>query len=221
MLFGIEGLAAGLLYMNVAAIECKRQPLPPVRVSPSKSMIQYDHSKSQNQLDRMEIDTVNPYGNSRKTHVGGLMSGEIRVEHQIGFVQERYDALGQACLHYDSVNVTMTINPTIYIASENKAGSCRYHAILEHEKKHVEADRIVVNKYAKRIGDAVSFAINKYGATFGPFEVERIPSIQAKLQAYVDGIVKGEVEAMNKERMQMQQAIDSYEEYERVSNQCR
>ena len=220
MLFGLEGLAAGLLYMNVAAIECVRQPMPPVRVSPSKSAIRYDNSKSQRDLDRMEIDTVNPYGHGRETHVGGLMSGEIRVEHQVGFVQERYEALGKACLYYDRVNVTMVINPTIYIASENKPGTCRYNAILEHEKKHVEADRIVVNKYAKRIGEAVSFALNKYGATFGPFDVASIPAVQGKLQTYIDGIVKKEVESMNKERMTMQQAIDSLEEYERVRKLC-
>ncbi len=220
MLFGLEGVAAGLLYMNAAAIECKRQPMPPVRITPSKSAVLYDNTKSQNELDRMEIDTVNPYGNSHKTHVGGLMSGEIRVEHQIGFVQEQYEALGQSCLHYDSVNVTMVINPTIYIARETKPGTCRYNAILEHENKHVEADRIVVNKYAKRIGEAISFALNKYGVTFGPFDVARIPAVQAKLQDYVNGIVKAEVNAMNTERMKMQQAIDSLEEYERVRKLC-
>ncbi len=220
MLLGLEGVAAGLLYMSAAAIDCKKQALPPVRVSPSKSVIQYDNSKSQDELDLMEIDTVNPYGQNKETHVGGLMSGEIRVEHQIGFVQERYEQINQACLHYDSVTVNMIINPTIYIARENPVGSCSYNAILEHEKKHVEADRIVVNKYAKRIGEALSYALNKYGATFGPFEASRVAAVQTKLQTYIDGIVKAEVDKMNKERMIIQQSIDSLEEYERVRRLC-
>lgn len=221
MLLGLEGVAAGLLYLNAAAIECKRQPVPPVRIIPSKSAIQYDNTKGQDELDRMEIDTVNPYGKNKDTHVGGLMSGEIRIEHQIGFVQERYEQLGQACLHYDSVTVNIIINPTIYIARENRPGTCRYHAIMEHEKKHVEADRIVVNKYAKRIGDSLAFALNKYGVTFGPFGVDRIAPVQSKLQTYIDGIVKTEVDAMNTERMRLQQSIDSLEEYERVRKLCR
>lgn len=148
------------------------------------------------------------------------MSGEIRVEHQIGFVQERYEQMNKACLHYDSLSVTMVINPTIYIAREHKPGTCRYKAILEHEKKHVEADRIVVNKYAKRIGDALRFALGKYGSSFGPFEAGQVEAVQTRLQDYIGDIVKEEVARMNEERITRQQAIDSLEEYERVRKMC-
>ncbi len=221
MLPGLESIAAGLLMLSAAGpLECTPQPLPQVKISPSKSAIQYDNSKSQKELDMMEIDTVNPYGAHKETHVGGLMSGEIRVEHQIGFIQERYEHIGQVCLHYGSINVNIVINPTIYIAHENKPGTCRFNAIMEHEKKHVEADRIVVNKYSKRIGEALSFALNKYGATFGPFSDGQLEPVQVKLQNYIDGIVKKEVEAMNAERRRVQQGIDSLEEYERVRKLC-
>src|SRR5690606_30437957 len=106
MIFGLEGLGAGLLYLTAAAggVTCKAQVPPPVRVVPSKSAVTYDHARSQAELDKIQIDTVNPYGLKRETHVGGLMSGEIRVEHQIGFVQERYEQLNQACLYYDSID---------------------------------------------------------------------------------------------------------------------
>lgn len=225
MIFGLEGLAAGMLALSAVsgggqAITCKAAALPPVRVEPSKSVIQYDHSLTQGQLDRMEIDTVNPYGDHKQTHVGGLMSGEITVEHQIGFVQERYDRLGVSCLYYDSVDVKININPTIYIARENKPGSCRYNAILEHEKKHVEVDRLVVNKYARRIGESVSFALKQYGSSFGPFPVGEIAYAQERLQEYLGGVIKAEVDAMNEERRASQQAIDTIQEYERVRRLC-
>lgn len=222
MLFGLEMIAAGLLWTEVSSggVRCTRQPPPPVRVIPSIGQIKQNHSLSQRDLTKMEIDTENPYG-GRRTHVGGLMSGEIRVEHKVGFVQEVYEQIGQVCVHFDAITVNMEINPTIYIASEHKAGSCRYNAIYEHEEKHVEADRIVVNKYARRIGEALSFALNKYGSTYGPFPAHRVAESQQRLQAYIDGIVKAEVDAMNAERLVVQQAIDSLEEYERVRRMCR
>lgn len=219
MLPGLESVAAGLFYL-AASVQCSAQAPPPIKVIPARSAIQYDHTKSRADLDRIEIDTINPYAGRRDTHVGGLMSGEIRVEHQIAFVQERYDQIDQACLHFDRLDVTITINPTIYIAREEKPGSCEYNAILEHEKKHVEADRIVVNKYAKRIGDALSFAVKKYGASFGPFDVMQVEPVQTKLQDYIGGIVKTEVEKMNAERLAIQQGIDTYDEYERVQRLC-
>lgn len=222
MLFGLEILAAGMLWTQASApqLRCSRQPPPPVRVIPSLGQTRHDNSLSQRDLNKMDIDTVNPYGN-RETHVGGLMSGEIRVEHKVGFVQEVYQQFNQICVHYDTVTVNMVINPTIYIASEHKPGSCRYRAIFGHEEKHVEADRVVVNKYARRIGEALSFALNKYGATYGPFPASQIGEAQRRLQAYIDGIVKTEVDAMNVERLSVQQAIDSLEEYERVRRLCR
>lgn len=222
MLFGLELVAAGLLLteVNSGAVRCSRQPPPPIRVIPSLGQIQHDHTLSQSDLTKKEIDTENPYG-GRRTHVGGLMSGEIRVEHKVGFVQEVYEQIRQVCVHFDAITVNMEINPTIYIAREYQAGSCRYNAIYEHEEKHVEADRLVVNKYARRIGEALSFAINKYGSTYGPFPAHQVGDAQKRLQAYIDGIVKAEVDAMNAERQAVQQAIDSLEEYERVRRMCR
>lgn len=222
MLFGLELAAAGLLWAHASAqtVTCSHQAPPPVRVAPSLEQIKYDNSRTQRELDRMDIDTLNPYGN-KETHVGGLMSGEIRVEHKVGFVQERYEQLDQTCVHYDSIAVSMTINPTIYIAREHKPGTCRYAAIMEHEHKHVDVDRVIVNKYARRIGDALSFALNKYGATYGPFPQAEVAGIQNRLQRYIDDIVKAEVEAMNTERLAAQQAIDTLEEYERVRKLCR
>lgn len=220
MIPGLESLAAGLLYLAATGLKCSHQPPPPVKVVPTKSAVLYDFSKTQAELDMVDVDTANPYGSKKETHVGGLMSGEIRVEHQLGFVQERYETGSMACLHFGGIDVKINISPTIYVARENKPGSCRYKAILEHEKKHVEADRIVVNKYSKRIGESLTFVFQKYGTTFGPFELAKMPAIQTKLQDYIDGVVKKEVERMNAERMAMQQKIDSLEEYERVRKLC-
>lgn len=219
-MIGLELMMGGLLHLAAAGVSCQPHPIPQVVVSPSRSAVQYDNTKSKKELETFQIDTVNPYDRHQETHVGGLMSGEIKVEHAVGFVQEKYESVQQGCLHYDSITVKITINPTIYIASENRPGSCRYASILEHEKKHVEVDRLVVNKYAKRINKALSYALNKYGATFGPMKMSAMTGTQTRLQNYIDGIVRKEVDAMNAERKKLQQAVDTLEEYERVRKQC-
>lgn len=40
----------------------------------------------------------------------------------------------------------------IYIPPRYRPGTCEYEAVLEHEKKHIEADRILLEEYADKIG---------------------------------------------------------------------
>ncbi len=221
-MFGLELAAAGLLHMAQAQpdVACNAGKAPKVIVKPSKSEIYYDFSRSQANLDGMDIDTVSPYGPGKETHVGGLMSGEIQVKNRVSYLIERYEGQGQACLHYDTIEVSIHIDPTIYVASDYKRGSCMHNAILDHEQKHIKVDRLIVNKYSERIGKAISLVLNKYGPTYGPVPMTQVEATQKKLHEYISQIVSKESERMNSERKVAQQNIDNLQEYERVQKLC-
>lgn len=214
-------LILGASEVSAAEIKCDAGETPRIVSVPSKSDIKYDFSKTKADLREFDVDTISPYAVGTKTHVGGLMSGEISLENQIAFVHQTYERAGQACLYINEIKVTFHVDPTIYVAKEFKPGTCEHKAVLDHEKKHILVDRMMVNKYNERISKTLTYAINKYGYSFGPFPMEQLEPAQKKMQDYIEGIIREESERMNKERRARQQDVDTLEEYERVSSLCR
>lgn len=203
-----------------AVTNCPPQPAGKVNIIWSSDAVKYDFSKSQAQMDRMETDTENPYDRKVKTHVGGLMSGGISLKSQIQVATMTYPQSRVTCQWIDSVDVTIAIDPTIYIAAEHPKGSCKHNAILDHEMKHVFVDREVVKRYAPAIKKHLEQAVIKVGIV-GPKPQQRATEFQKKITDYMDGQLKTVTNRMYEERRNRQQQVDTLEEYERVSNLCR
>lgn len=215
---------AGTLYLAPVTvahpIECQVKTAPKINVTPSKSRVSYDFSKTKAQLNSFDVDTISPYGPQHKTTVSGLMSGSIQIKQQVSFIYEEYQQLGQACIYLKSVDVKVHIDPTIFVAKEIPRGSCLSNAVLAHERKHVREDQLVVNKYANILGKALVSSVNHRGAAFGPYDIDRVPTIQENIQTSLNKIVKKYNKKMNEERQRRQQAIDSLEEYESIGKRC-
>ena len=224
-MFGLELLAAGMLYLSptpvVAEIECHAKTAPKINVLPSKSRVRYDFTKSKAQLNNVDVDTVSPYGPNHRTTVSGLMSGSIKVEHQVGFLHETYDQLGTGCIYLKSVKVKVHIDPTIFIAKEHPKGSCMHSAVLVHERKHVREDQLIVNKYSNILGKALASVVDSRGPAFGPYDKSRMPFVQQNIQNSLNKVVKKYNNQMNNERRKRQQAIDNLEEYESIGARCK
>lgn len=202
-------------------VECVAKVAPQINVKPSKSYVRYDFTKTKAQLNAVDIDTVSPYGPNHQTIVSGLMSGSIQVKHQVAFLNETYKELDQGCIYLKSIDVNVHIDPTIYIAREHPKGTCMHNAVLTHELKHVREDQLIVNKYAKRIGQALVKLVDAQGPSFGPYETARVPFVQQNIQNSITRIMKQFNDQMNEERQRRQQAIDSIEEYESIGKKCK
>lgn len=224
-MFGLEFLVAGMLHLSptpvLAEVKCQAKTAPKITVNPSKSRVRYDFTKSKAQLNNVDVDTISPYGPNHKTNVSGLMSGSIQVKSNMGFMHETYDQLGKGCLYLKSVDVSVHIDPTIFIASEYPTGSCMHNAVLVHELKHVREDQLVVNKYSNIIGRALARFVDSQGPAFGPYEEERLPFVQQNIQNSIGKVLKQYNQQLNEERQKRQQAIDSLEEYESIGRRCK
>lgn len=220
-MIGLDYLAAGYLYLAASGIECKIQRNPRIEVVATDSTVQYDHSKSQKELDRINHDTISPYAPNVRTHVGGLMAGEVKISQNIKMYQEVWPSVSRGCLYYDSIKVELHVKPLIYIARDYPKGSCMYGAILEHEKKHIAVDRDIVNKYKTLITQSLGASLREVGYTHGPYPSSELKSVQEKLQKYIQDTVQKFSSAMSKERKKRQQEIDTLAEYERVQAKCR
>jgi hypothetical protein len=219
-MIGLELVMGGLLQL-AAAGECRAQKAPHILSEPLTGAISYNYTKSRNDLQGFNIDTVSPYGPEHNAKIGGLMSGEIRVESRVRFVQERYPARGSGCVHVDSVDMIVHVEPTIYIASEYAKGTCQHNAITAHEKQHVQTDIAIAKKYAAILKDKVAAYLRRAGYSYGPFPIEKMEDAQRRIQDDIHAMIQQNNDQMTHERKRLQQKIDSLEEYERVAAQCK
>jgi len=220
-LIGLDYLLASYVQLASGQIECRLKKSPQIHVAATDTSVKYDHTKSQAELDNFENDTISPYGANVQTHVGGLMSGEVKVSQSIKLYQETWPNLNAGCIFLDSVAVKIHITPTIYIARDYPKSGCMYKAIMEHEKKHIKVDRMIVNKYSSLIIKGLDASLKKIGYTHGPFKIGEIPKHQEAIQKYAADVLKVYADKMSAERRILQQKVDSLEEYERVQAQCR
>ncbi len=198
---------------------CKADRSPQIQVKTSTDQVKWDYSKSEKDLNAFNIDTINPYGNSIITDVGGLMQGGIELSEKISFRTITHNRMAQMCYWYDTVQVSLHILPTIYIAREFPPGTCKHNAIREHELKHIEVDREIVNKYAALIGAAVKQELDKQ-SLFGPYHTNQSKEVEAYLSGRIAAVIKYHHDMMSDERKRRQQVIDSLNEYERVNHLC-
>lgn len=199
---------------------CKPSSYAKIQVKTSTDEILWDYSKSEKDLNKFKIDTVNPYGKNVITDVGGLMQGGIMMQEQMRFSTLTSSRVQQICYWYDEIVVTLHIKPTIFIAREFPRGSCKHNAIREHELKHVEVDREIVNKYAGLLGKSVQEIANRK-TIYGPYHVAQSKEVEAFLKGQLTAALKRYSSEMDDERKERQQQIDSLAEYERVNKMCK
>jgi len=191
-----------------------------IRVIPKTSAVKYDITQTRDEIQRYNIDTINPYGFDSNSHTNGFMRGIIRMQP---FVKLDYkNVLGNRalCIWYDTIELRIEIEPEIVIAKEVAEDPCQYRAVKEHELKHVMADRKIVNKYARSMSRKVYQGLKSRGFMVGPILGEDAQKVADRMQETVGQLVELEYKKMEIERAEKQQAIDSLEEYQRVSAIC-
>jgi hypothetical protein len=181
--------------------------------------IKYDMTQSYADLGGKNINSKNPYGTHVAVDVGGLMSGKVTYKSSIEVSGIRYPSSRVSCLWINRVIVDIVIDPTVFIASENPKGTCKYVAILEHESKHVATDRQVVQDHLNDIRMAASAAVQKVGMV-GPKPDDASDDYKHKMSAYVEAALKDAVDQLYADRSQRQQALDNKSEYDRVAAKC-
>lgn len=191
-----------------------------INVVPATENVKYDYSKTMAQLQQTEVNTINPYGFSGVTVVHGYMQANVAVKPEVRVSHQRDRNTGGFCLWYDTINVRIEITPTIVIAKEIYNDPCLKKATLDHEMKHVNVDRQIVNKYAKIIGQKVYNAIAERGFRTTPVPTEHAQGMQDRMMKVIAQVIQFEHDKMQIERMEAQQAVDSLEEYQRTSQLC-
>lgn len=219
---GIDLAGAGAILI-MAAAQAPVCPMPKatqITVSPVTKDVKKDTSQTLAQIQGVHMDTINPHSFGGTSMTQGFMKGAIAMTPQVKLNYSQIDGYDAMCLWYESINVKIEIDPTIVIAREVAADKCMGPAVLEHEMKHVKADRQIVNKYAKIMGQKVMEALKERGFKSEIIPIDHGKATAERMQQTVFEVVQHEYKKMELDRMDVQRAIDSKEEYERVSALC-
>lgn len=198
---------------------CEAARAPKINIIPKTDGIEYDYGQRLAEIQSVKIDTPNPYGMHSSSITQGFMQGQIAVKQEVKFDFYPIKGSGDYCVYYDEINVEIEIDPKIVIAKEIKRDRCMFDAVLEHEMKHINADRMIVNEGAKNLANQVYAQIKQNGMAMRVNEDNAQSAAQA-MGASVMEVIKQEYQAMGEHRMSVQSGIDSREEYDRVAALC-
>ena len=222
MAFGLNILGVGSLLVLANGLPgwCLPDEPPEINVIPVTEEVTYDYAKNTGQLSQFDI-AHSPYEPGTPTRVKGLHSGKIKFTTQFEVATKLNQKTGQVCMYYKTIDVNFHIDPTIYITNEHQEGTCEHAAIHEHEMKHLMTDRQVINDYSAWIGEAIYDDLHRYGYIWGPLNREETQTTFDEMKTSLTSLVKPMIGRMTEDRAARQAAIDTIEEYERVSNACR
>ncbi len=220
-MFGIDPVTiTSMLVLAGYKPECPTHEPTKINITPISEKIKYDVSQSLKELQQYDMDTVDPYGFHGTSITRAFMNGSVGLSYEMTFASQPIPEYKISCQWYDQINVKIEVAPTIVVAKEIYHDPCMRKAVIGHELKHVQVDRVIVNKYAKIIGQKLFSELSSRGFTAGPFASEREEEIRNKMMHVVSQIIDLEQEKMNIERREQQRAVDTLKEYERVDDQC-
>lgn len=205
--------------LAAAGLTCTVPKAPEITVRPISSAIIYNYDRSATDLTQIKGDTASPYAPGTDSVSGGLREDSPVIRTKINWSVQSYPGLGQGCMWYDTIDVEIKLNPKIFIAREFNKGVCR-EAILTHEKRHVDIDRQIMNKYAISIGKAIQAVVNKEGVS-GPFSTRDMDAVKQASSQRIENAVKAQEELLLKEMAVLQGRVDSLEEYTSISRICK
>lgn len=221
-MFGFDPLTISSMLILAGSSKslCTMTQPTKINVLPATAKVQFITNQSLAELQQHQTDTINPYGYDSKSYTQGFARGKISMRTEVKLDHEFLPRYGAACIWYDEITVKFDVDPDIFIAKEVYEDRCMRKAVVGHEMKHVNTDRKVVNKYAKRIGKKLYAELKNRGFIGGPFKAEDAQQIAERMQRTVIQIVELEQKRMELDRRDMQGAVDSLEEYERVDALC-
>jgi hypothetical protein len=193
-----------------------------ITVLPRTAQVQIDASKTLAQMQNQKMDTINPYGFSGMSSTQAYMGATVGIGKDADIdIDYNFDKrLGAYCMWYNRIYIPIDISPTIYIAKELHADPCLRKVTIEHEMKHVDVDRRMVNKYAKIIGQKIYNGLKERGFRAQPVPPEGGQHMMNRMSELITQIVEMEHNKMQIERLEAQREVDNLQEYERVSALC-
>ncbi len=195
--------------------------LPPViHVTPRLETPDLDHTLSLNDIGQLAGRKDGTVASGHHEVPVGLTIADLRLgsDYEISINEiARPDGTSYFCAEPAHFELSLAIvNTTVYIAKELPVETCSYRTVSQHEGFHVREDRDIVLEMTSALPAYLSHAMRNLGVVKGntPEEVKTI--ITDTVQRLMTDIKTQIIDI----RQKRQAAIDSPQEYERLSQSC-
>lgn len=214
----LSGAAPKLMLATaVACGPAQKAPLVSMVFVPSQPQV--THTLDHNALGQFTISTKFSHGPKEVFQTGGITESNIQTHWNVGFEQHIDPSTNQACLYVENIDVKLTYDPVVHIASNYPQGSCKFKITWQHELLHVNTDLITLNERKPLIEQAAKQVAQRL-TVIGPVDAATIPLQQQAVIDQVGAAVQAAFAPIDQIRMQRQQLIDTREEYLRLSKAC-
>ncbi len=194
---------------------------PEVEVTAERNDPTYSYSESTTGLTQKSTNggSYRPPGATGPAwHTGGLTQGMFTYKRNIPY-QMITVSNGLNCLSVQSIKFQIVLTPQVWVANDYPPGTCMFNAVHDHEMKHVNVDRIVTDRHLPQIRAALS-RFSQGRGFFGPGSRDQIKGEFDQFVQQLDDVLKDQIDAMSQEDTRAQQAVDTLQEYQRISNLC-
>ena len=200
---------------------CMPDRSPEIITNAVSPPLKFTYITNTDKLTNKSRNAYTPYGADAKTKTMGLHSRNLDFDGDIAAEGRVNKSTGESCIGLSSIRLNFkVIDPTVFIAKEVRLGSCQFRAIREHELKHVQVDRDVINKYSALIGKAIQDEFNHNVYIAVPFPTGQEDAKKAYLTARIQAVIAANMAQFKIEHTRLQQQVDTIEEYQRVENMC-
>ena len=163
--------------------------------------------------------TLGEQASEAKWMTGGLASRTLssQVSGTFNILENRKS--GQACMSFKTLTYTLTHEATIYVAADYKNLGCRYSQTMAHERRHVQFDRLALNRGVPELKRVLSAYARNTGPQ-GPYAKEHV---QQEMQRLFDGAFQAALPVIENIKQDMAQSharIDNYDNYKKESALC-
>lgn len=195
--------------------------LPPViRVSPHLETPELDHSKPLADIGKLAGRKDGTVASGHHEVPVGLTVADLRLgsDYEVSINEiARADGTSYFCAEPAHLELSLAIvNITVFIAKELPVDTCSYRTISQHEGFHVREDRDIVLEMASALPAYLSHEMRNLGVVQGNTQSEVKTIVTDTIQRLMTDI-KAQIIDIRQKR---QAAIDSPQEYDRLSQSC-
>ncbi|MBL8701528.1 MAG: hypothetical protein JNK67_24325 [Alphaproteobacteria bacterium] len=199
------------------ALDCPQKP-PQITIEIVSPKPRIDRSRTREKLTRESAER--PPGD---VHTLGLYSAlwSMTASREVASLVESGGRENRGCAWLDKVAIRVEARPRlIYLARELQPRTCRYAAVLAHERKHVAVDDAVLAEAAGALSARLADALADL-RTPAPVRLTGLDELRRRFIDESESRINAMWQAITDERNRRQRDIDSPEEYARVEAECR
>lgn len=211
--------AAAKGYILAGLFSCDVAPPPQIEITFNNKPTIVTHNLSSAELEKFNLATTSSKGPTEIFVRKGVTVGSTSWNIVANFNKLEDPETKQICLSTNKVIIEYKYEPTVHISADQQNGSCEYQQTWLHELKHVNTDILTIKELIPTLkNDMQRFASTI--VTVGPFPIKELDEHKNIIGNKIMDAWNETNKKTTNTRLARQQAIDTRQEYLRISKAC-